>query len=285
MKKILVPSDLSEISAKALELAVTIAEKTQGHIDLVNFHKHPYGKSFSATGEMGKKVSDRENIFNLELIKKNYQSLTATAHAYNSKKFSIEAQVYDEDFDEGMKQFITDHDIDLVVIGTSGEENIEEFFTGNHAQQIIESAPCPVITVRSEDDLGDLSKIVLGVEFKKDMKDNYLKAIAYINELAASLEAKVYLVHYAGKEDKDSLQKKLKEFADDYGLLNYETALVDGHSEREALLAYGHQLHAGAVAVLTHADGGFFRAFESNLSEEMNKNADLPVLTVNLHKI
>lgn len=282
MKKILVPSDLSTLSEKALTLAVDISNKTNGEIHLVNFHKHPFGKTFSATGEMDQKVSQEENLYTLQLLKKNFQRLGELATKYPSAE--IRTQIFDEDFNDGVISFIKDNKIDMVVMGTTGEENAKEFFTGNHAQQVIESAPCPVLTVRENDVLGNFEKLAVGVDFDKDSKDNYLKAVGYINDLANELNSKIHLVHINHDKARGD-QDRLEKFAKDYNITNYEVAVVDSKDQEAGLIGYGHKINAGAVAVLTHADGGFFRAFERNTSEEINKKADLPILTINLHKV
>jgi len=284
MKKILVPSDLSKVSEKALKLAVDVAHKTKGQIDLVYFHKHPFGKTFTATGEMERKASEEENIYTLQLIKKYHQELGALAEGLKGD-VEINSSVYDEDFDDGVKSYIEENNIDLVIIGTTGEENAKEFFTGNHAQQVIESAPCPVLTVRENDGIGNLEKIVLGVEFKKDAKDNYLRAVSFINGLASDLAAEVHLIHVADNGSANEIEVKLKDFAESHGLINYKIAVVENDSDESGLLSYGHKVNAGAVAVFTHADGGLFRMFDKNLSEEINKHADMPILTINLHRI
>ncbi len=59
-------------------------------------------------------------------------------------------------------------DIDLVVMGTSGEENAAEAFTGNHTEQVIKISKCPVLSVRDGFQIKDFNKIVLAVNVIKD---------------------------------------------------------------------------------------------------------------------
>lgn len=283
MKKILIPTDLSDVSMKALDVAARMAKKTNGDLHLVNFYEHPYGKTFTATGDMELKASDEEHLFTVQLLRKNYNTLTEIARNYASKGVDVTFSIEDESFEDGVLKYIKNNKIDLVVMGTTGEETTKEFFTGNHAQRIVESAPCPVISVRADDFMGDLSKIVLGVDFQKDHQDNYLKASGYLNDVAAALNAKVHLVHVGENTNGDAT--RLEEFAKNYGLLNYEIATIKNEDEKTGLLDYGHKINAGFIALLTHADGGLFRIFQSSTSEEMTKESNLPVLTINLHKI
>lgn len=44
--------------------------------------------------------------------------------------------------------YATDHDIDLVVIGTHGRGAVAHFLLGSVTERVVRSAPCPVLTVR-----------------------------------------------------------------------------------------------------------------------------------------
>lgn len=45
-------------------------------------------------------------------------------------------------------QYASDHDADLVVMGTHGRGGFAHFLVGSVAERVVRSAPCPVFTVR-----------------------------------------------------------------------------------------------------------------------------------------
>lgn len=285
MRQILVPTDLSDISENALRYAVKVASKTKGAIHLVNFTAHPFGASFTATGEIDKKYAEEESVYNLALLKRYRNDLISLTNKYKEDGVALNFEIYDEDFEDGVEKYIKEKGIDLVVMGTTGEENAKEIFTGNHAQQVVESAPCPVITVKMNTRSNRLSRIILGIDFDKDKNDNYVKAVSYINNLAADLGADIMVVHMADKDKIEKGKAKMEKFASDYGLSNYNLHIVTGNDPEEALMDFAEQNNADMLAILTHAEGGFFRIFKSSLSEELNKHSERPLLTVNLHTI
>lgn len=49
---------------------------------------------------------------------------------------------------QAILSYATDHDIDLIVIGTHGRGAVAHFLLGSVTERVIRSAPCPVLTVR-----------------------------------------------------------------------------------------------------------------------------------------
>jgi nucleotide-binding universal stress UspA family protein len=44
--------------------------------------------------------------------------------------------------------YAKDEEVDLIIVGTHGRTGLAHFFLGSVAQQVVRSAPCPVLTVR-----------------------------------------------------------------------------------------------------------------------------------------
>lgn len=286
MKRILVPSDLSDISENALRVAVDIADRADAEIYLVNFTEHPV-ETFTATGEIDKKYADEENIYTVQLVQKYQQQLGELATKYGAGGRTIHFQVYDDELKGGIVEFIKDYNIDLVVMGTSGEESADEFFSGNHTEQVIEVATCPVLSVRKRYVRSDYNTIILGLDTEKDSKDNFSQAAAYLNDLADSLGARIDIVNIVkpGTNDKIKVERELIEFASRYGIKDHSVTVVEGDDKEKGLIDFARTHSAGLLAVFSHAEDGFFRIFRDNLSEELTMSSDIPVLTINLHNV
>lgn len=285
MNRILVPTDLSEISENALRFACEIADRAGADIYLVNFFRHPFDESFSTTGDVHSKYDDEETIFTIEVIRRNTRLLEEMANKYGENR-TIYYQVHNQDL-ERADDYIREKNIDLVIMGTSGEESAREFFTGNHTEQIIMKAPCPVISLREDQSATNLDKIVLGVELEEDNKDNFRNATAYLKEIAQILDASIHLVHISrrGSDDKEEEEALLKKFAERFSLENYTLSVRQANDVEKGLMVYAHSIGAGMVAVMTHSESGFFRLFTNSISEELSKDSDIPVLTINLHRV
>lgn len=285
MKNILVPTDLSDLAENGLKVAVDIARRIHGKIYIVNFIKHPFGRTFTATGDIYTKYADEENLFTVQLIRKHKEELNELVDKYKEDTFSIQPMVYDEDLDDGVNAFIKEYNIDLVVMGTTGEENAKEKFTGNHVEQVIAEADCPVLSVREDYRLMDMHHIVVGWDL--DDVNKYTKAISYINELADILKARMDLVYVVKPEtsDKEKLGEKLKKSAAEHRLTNFTLQIVEDEDVEDGILKYAHKVQAGMVVMLTKTKSGMARFFTHSSTEEMSRESNIPVFTVNLHNI
>jgi len=52
---------------------------------------------------------------------------------------------------QSIHDYATDHDVDLIVMGTHGRTNIERHLLGSVAERVVRLSSAPVLTVRSED--------------------------------------------------------------------------------------------------------------------------------------
>ncbi len=96
----------------------------------------------------------------------------------------------------------------------------------------------------------------------------------------------VHLVHVTkSRDNKAEDEEGLIRFAKKFNLENYKVVVEVSDSVDKGLMRYAHSVNAGLVAVMTHSEGGFFRIFSTSLSEELTKDSDTPVLTINLHRV
>lgn len=284
MKKILVPTDLSPIAERGLSLAAEIAERSEAIISLVNFTRHPFGPTFSAMGDISTKVDREGELYNLKLIQITKEKLEALAEKYSSQGIDIETDIVDEEFKDGIDDYLKAEGIDLVVMGTSGEENATETFTGNHTEQVIRISKCPVLSVRDGFQIEQFGKIVLAVDVIKD--NPYINvALNTLADLAACFDARIFLVHVRdGATDYSGIDLKnfFTRMADSAGLRNYTVTVYEAEDQAEGVIKYAREVKAGLIAVIKNSTDGIFRIFSSHFSDRLVKEVGRPVFTFNL---
>jgi nucleotide-binding universal stress UspA family protein len=284
MKKILVPTDLSVIAERGLTLAIEIAERSEAEISLVNFTRHPFGKTFTAMGEVSSKIDKEGELFNLQLLHLNKEKLDGLRTKYSQVGVDIQTDIVDEEFKDGIDEYLQRENIDLVVMGTSGEENATEAFTGNHTEQVIKISKCPVLSVRDGFQIKDFNKIVLAVNVIRDNAHVH-EALDTLADLAACFDAHIYLVHVRDKAT-DYSNINLKQFftdmAEDVGLRNYSVTIYEADDQANGVIQFAREVKAGLIAVIKNSTDGIFRIFSSHFSDRLVKEVGRPVFTFNL---
>lgn len=284
MNKILVPSDLSIIAERGLSLAAEIAKRSEAVISLVNFTRHPFGKTFTAMGEVSSKVDEESELFNLQLIKTNKEKLDTLAARYSEDGVEIETSIVDDEFKDGVDDYLQQENIDLVVMGTSGEENATEAFTGNHTEQVIKISKCPVLSVRDGFRIEDFSNIVLAVNVIKD-NPGVNDALDTLADLAVCFDAHIHLVHVRDKATDYSalnLEKFFTDMAEKAGLRNYSVTIFEADDQASGVIKFAQDVKAGLIAVIKNSTEGVFRIFSNHFSDRLVKEVGRPVFTFNL---
>ncbi len=284
MEKILVPTDLSPIAEKGLELAVEVAKRSGAIISLINFTKHPFGKTFTATGDITLKADPEQERYTIDLIRANQAKLEELAAKYQAEGVEIEYGIIDDELKNGVDDYLNKELIDLVVMGTSGEENAEEVFTGNHTEQVIKISSCPVLSVRDGFYPEDLRRIVLAVN--KIEKDFALVSLNTLRQLAESFDSHIYMVHVRDSEEPvQELESYFREMATNAAFEKYSIHIMDATDQAEAVIGFARQNSAGLIAVIKNSKDGIFRIFSNRFSNRLVKEVGRPVFTFNLQNV
>lgn len=282
MKKILVPTDLSDTAERGLQLAVEIAKRCQATISLVHFTRHPLGKTFSTTGEVNLAADDEENIFTLEYLQAKKDRLDELAQQYAAEGVTVEFKVIDSKFKSGMDAYTSEENIDLIVMGTSGEENAKEVFTGNHTEQVIRVASAPVLSVRDGFSIEDFNNIVVAAAVITD--NQVAEGLRYVRDLASCFGSHVHLVHVRDKAGDSNLMlhEYFTKMATIAELNRFTVTILDGDDAADIVGQYADQVNAGLIAVLKSRPDGIFRIFSNRFSNRIIKEEGRPVFTLNL---
>ncbi len=284
MKKILVPTDFSKLSHHALDFAVQIAKPLGAQVTLLHLEEVPLGDlslhlSGDASGSQFSITDD--SLFNAQLFRANNRKIKDLVEEFSSDEVEITGRQFGGGFLNGIQHYIEKNGTDLVVIGTTGEESIQELFSGNHTEQLIENLSVPVISLQDQQ-YHKIEDIVLGL----DVEDQeYTKSVFNIvKDIVQPLEARLHIIDIT-KTYQTELVNKLDEIAKFSGLSNYLIDVVEDNKKSEALLDYAEGTDAGLIVVISEAQGGLYRFFRNSFATKLTKKSTIPVLTINKKNI
>ena len=145
-RRILVATDFSASSRKALKEAIGLAKVGGGEILILHAFQPPallltdFAAVSAAYAEIDATLRDD--------ARKALEALAAEARAQGATATprlvagAAEAAIVDEAEEQGA---------DLIVMGTVGRRGLPGLLLGSVASRVIASAPCPVLTVRAEE--------------------------------------------------------------------------------------------------------------------------------------
>jgi nucleotide-binding universal stress UspA family protein len=141
-RTVLVPTDGSDPSAAALSVGVDVARTASADLHLL---------SVVDVTSLG--VDVRADIQAMELEESAETILeTATARASEEGVDPAAAVEFGGSVSRTIRTYVTDRDVDLVVMGTHGRTGFDRYVLGSVAGRLVRTAPVPVLTVRGEAD-------------------------------------------------------------------------------------------------------------------------------------
>ena len=169
--RFLFPTDFSEAAGQRFRHALALAERQGATLHVLHV------------------VDSETALLNGE------GELEAFAEAHHADDLPLEqAVVVAEAPAPAIRDYATEHGIDLIVMGRHGQRGLRRLFLGSVAEEVVREAPCPVLTVRRSADLFPLGPTDT-VLVPLDLSDASLRALPLAKQMASSYDARLLLLH------------------------------------------------------------------------------------------
>jgi nucleotide-binding universal stress UspA family protein len=153
VKRILVPTDFSEVSHAAMSMALQLASDYDAQIYVLHVVK-------DMDRELRKRLVSAPNDDVIETAIRNGEKAILDAIELERsrakeagktlKNSPIKMFVTGGEWFEVTLSLIDEHDIDLVVTGTHGGTGIKAMLTGSMSEKLVRKAPCSVYVVKPQ---------------------------------------------------------------------------------------------------------------------------------------
>jgi len=141
--RILVPTDFSATADAALDYAYVLAERFNASIELLHVLDDP----FVADGMAAEAYISEAPTLRTAMLQEAQERLRHRASTRGGLP-AIKTEVL---FGHGARtivEYAAERGVDLVVMGTHGRTGLAHLLLGSVAEQLVRTAPCPVLTVR-----------------------------------------------------------------------------------------------------------------------------------------
>lgn len=153
IKRILVPTDFSEVSHAALSMALQLASDYDAHLFVLHVVK-------DMDKELKKRLVSAPNDEFIETAIRNGEKAILDAVEVERgrardagkqlKSSPLKMIVTGGDWLEVSLNMIDEHDLDLIVTGTHGGSGLKSFLLGSMSEQLVRRAACSVFVVKPQ---------------------------------------------------------------------------------------------------------------------------------------
>jgi nucleotide-binding universal stress UspA family protein len=193
---ILVPTDFSEVSERALEYAKTFAK--QGNSELLLVHVDPPMNLI--TPPEAAWIDDAEvQARHAEQLEQSGAALVS--EGYRARAIALTGPLYDE-----LLSAIKQYTVDLIVLGTHGRKGLDRLLLGSDAEAMLRRAHCPVLSVGSavpdlQNKMWNIREVICATTFEPRSAE----VAAYAHKLAAQYGAELVLFHVKSPGSQDDV--------------------------------------------------------------------------------
>lgn len=276
MKKILVPIDFSEISTHATKFAIDLAEKNDAEVTLLNsIHFDYYADyQFGSFAAIGSLIEDLESAVNDKMDK--------FINQFSFSK-SLKKEISNTSLVSSIKEMVTNHGYDLVVIGTNGTSGLEEVMVGSNTEKIVRHAPCPVISVPVACTMNSIQKILVPIDIREIRHKFFDRIVSLQQQFDAHLDF-LWVKTPHNVENEDVLSDELVKVIKGHDISKFNFTIVNNVFPSDGIIIQANDIQADMIAMPTHARRGIAHWLSGSLTEDTVNHIDIPVWSFKIHK-
>jgi nucleotide-binding universal stress UspA family protein len=281
--QILVPTDASDAAEKAVEGALGLATGFDASLRVIH------------VVELDDVPACVKSEASAEQVEHGEALLSAIADRADERGIPVTTEVIEtsEPVHQEIVEYATDHDVELVVMGTHGRTGINRLVLGSVAERTLRVSPIPVLTVHEETDIVPDFETVL---VPTDGSETANAAADHAIRIAAETDAALHIVHvvdltaitdeYGSGAVLEALEEageravdNVVERANEAGVRSVEASVMSGTPAR-AIVDYADDREIDLVVMGTHGRTGLSRYLLGSVTEKVVRLAGTPVLTI-----
>lgn len=268
---LLVAVDFTEKSNNAVRMAVHIAARHEARVIL--FHNITNHTIIDRTGKQ---------VIGADIIDENHKK---TVQALADIETSLQTQYPDLEFKtiikndslvHGINNIIGNEDVDLVICGSSGQQNFAQLLLGSLSYQILTEVNCSVLLVPEKCSKYSFDKILVPVRVLEDLTDKIELAVAIakknkgiISLLGISNEDDILKIREAYQRIKKNLAIRSQE---------YDSQFLLTHDKATQISKFSQDDNADII-ILTYKDEDSWKSFFlENFFKQIINYTDIPLL-------
>ena len=261
MFKIIVPTDFTPTSDKAVEFAISLTRSLHGEVHLLNLVKS------SADASAAQQKMD-------EQIQRWY--IQTAVKAISMIKVG--------NIFEDIPAFVEEENGDLVVMGTHGMKGLQ-YIVGSHALRVITETKAPFVVVQDNTVVKtNIQKILVPLDLHKETKQK----IKFSGDMAEKFKASVDIIIPNEKDEylKNQVMRNMS-YAEGYfesREIPFQTIMAEKDSDEfaDAVVTYAAEAKIDLICILNFANEKMIHAFGKDAEQKVITNAAaIPVMVLN----
>ncbi len=175
----------------------------------------------------------------------------------------------------------TETDSSLIVMGTHGVSGFQEFWMGSNAYKVVNSANCPVLTMRDDAKTNSFTKIVLPIDTSFETRQK----VPYAIRLAQKFGSEIHVLGVSVDNDKDAEVKISSYIRQTIDVIEQHKIKAVSHRNMggnitDKTIAYAKEIHANLIVAMSEQEPQIGSFFLGKYAQQLVNHSGIPVLTI-----
>ncbi|CAM3544963.1 universal stress protein [Flavobacterium gelidilacus] len=274
MKRILFPTDFSDVATNAFVYALELAKIIDAEIIVLHTFQMPI-IDYQYFPQNYSQLFDSFELATFEMFKDEIPKLRTLAEKRNLEHINLYHKLMDGALTSNIKDCIVEEKIDFVVMGTAGASGWKEFFIGTNTGDALTSVSVPLLSVPLEAKYKNINNICFTTRYR----DKDIKALQSVLQIAKLMKAEVkclYVQSLTSDVNEEKIETWKKLFADEQ-----VTFFVESSEYIEETIIEFLDFHEIDILAMANYKRSFFvELFTTHLTEKLSYKTEIPILVI-----
>lgn len=276
--RILFPTDFSPSAEQAFVYALQFARATGATITTVHAYQLPDIRGVSLPNTL-RQIYDSMSLEEFENFKDKVPALHAIAEKCQATNVQVSHAMVEGEPKNAILRAIADHNIDLVIMGTTGAGVLKEMFLGSVAAEVMENASVPVLAIPREARFtGLIRKVALAAAFTAEDE----QALPKVRDIADMFGAKLSCFN-ADVSHTMQYTDKVEQFRKKFPEVDFH--VVPSTDMEQSIREYIRDHEIDILAMVIHQRGRIRELFEGSITKRIVYRSDTPILAIQAHTL
>lgn len=274
MKKILFPTDFSEVSNNAFVYALKLAENIKAEIITLHVYDLPIVENEGFPNYL-LELYDVVEVGQFENYKGQIPVLRDIAQKYQLEHIKLSHQLVMGDLVGNIKEICKNENIEYVVMGTKGASGLKETFLGSTAGNVIAETDAFVLAIPENCQYHSITNIAFTSRFKE--KDR--KALHKIIKIAKGFNAQVHCL-YVRTSHSDVKEVTMQDWKFVFSEFDVQFHVIESEHVKDTILNFTDNEKIDLLAMLHYKRNFLEELFHHSLTKSIAHHIQIPILAL-----
>jgi len=275
MKKILFPTDFSNVSNNAFLYVLKLAENLDAEIITLHVYELPVVNNTDGFPGYLTEIYDSVEWSQFESYKKQIVLLREIAEANGFTNIKLSHELLMGDLVGNIKEILKREVIDYVVMGTKGATGLKETFVGSTAATVATDIDAIVLAIPENSHYQPIKNIAFTSRFRE--KDRL--ALTKLLKLAKGFDAKVHCL-YVKTSNSDLKEVVLADWQLVFKNEPVDFHIIENENVEETILDFTQSQNIDLLAMLHYKKSFLEGLFHFSLTKKIVHHIQIPILAM-----